>query len=107
GVLQVRTADQWPDRVLRLVVGDLTIGVMVEGDVDLQKALDRVRKERDEGDKEAVRVEGKLKNTDFVAKAPTEVVIEHRDRLRIIQHEQGILRSSEQQLRAMMPLRKD
>jgi len=94
--------EQWPLHVLRLVSSDSTVGILVEGEVDLQKALDRIKKDRTEGEAEAVRLENKMKNADFVAKAPSEVVGEHRDRLRSLQHEQGILTSSEQQLQAMI-----
>ena len=78
------------------------MGLLVEGEVDLQKALDRIKKERGEGMKEASRLEGKLANADFVAKAPAEVVAEHHERLRTLRHEQAMLSSSEQQLKEMM-----
>jgi valyl-tRNA synthetase len=103
GTVQLLPVEQWPQgQVLRLVVGGLTVGVLVEGEVDLQKALDRIKKDRGEGTKEASRLDGKLANAEFVAKAPPEVVAEHQSRLRTIQHEQAILTSSEQQLRTMM-----
>jgi valyl-tRNA synthetase len=103
GTVELLPVTQWPqDRLLRLAVGGLTTGLVVEGDVDLQKALDRIKKDRAEGTKEAARLEGKLGNAEFTAKAPPEVVAEHRERLRTLQHEEAILSSSEQQLRAMM-----
>jgi len=103
GTVQHLPVEEWPQgQVLRLVVGGLTVGVLVEGEVDLQKALDRIKKDRGEGTKEASRLDGKLANAEFVAKAPPEVVAEHQARLRTIQHEQAILTSSEQQLRTMM-----
>jgi valyl-tRNA synthetase len=80
----------------------MTVGLLVEGDVDLQKALDRIRKQRDEGRQESKRLAGKLANADFTSKAPPEVVAEHEARLRLIHHEETILTDSEQQLRAMM-----
>ena len=97
--------EEWSREVLRLVVGDLTVGILVEGEVDLQKAVDRVKREREDRTKEAARLEGKLGNADFVAKAPSEVVAEHRDRLRTLQHEQDILSSSEEQLHSMTSAR--
>jgi valyl-tRNA synthetase len=45
---------------------------------------------------------GKLENQDFVAKAPAEVLTEHRARLRSLQHDRAMLASSEQQLRALL-----
>jgi valyl-tRNA synthetase len=87
---------------LRLVADGLTIGLNVSGDVDLKKALDRLVKQREEQDKDIARLNGKLQNREFVAKAPSEVLREHRDRLRSLQHDQAMLASSEEQLRALL-----
>jgi valyl-tRNA synthetase len=80
----------------------LTVGVAVAGDVDLKKALDRIVKQKSEHAKEIDRLDSKLRNSDFVAKAPPEVITDHRERVRSLQHDQGMLASSEQQLRAML-----
>jgi valyl-tRNA synthetase len=102
GTVCLQPLETWPGRdVLRLVMDQVTVGVLVEGDVDLQKALERVVKQREEGHKEAARLDAKLGNREFTAKAPPEVVVEHEQRLRTLRHEQDILTSSEQQLRAM------
>jgi valyl-tRNA synthetase len=94
---------QWPtSNVLRLVTGGITVGVSVEGDVDLKKALDRLVKQTEETDKESLRLDGKLKNADFVSKAPPEVITDHQDRLRALSRDRAMLTSSEQQLRAML-----
>jgi valyl-tRNA synthetase len=94
---------QWPaHKVLRLIVAGLTVGIAVEGDVDLRKALDRIRKQRDENARESSRIEGKLGNAEFTAKAPPEVVVEHKQRLQALGREQELLASSERQLREMM-----
>ena len=103
GASDVSTQTVWtPARRLRLVAEGLTIGLLVSGDVDLKKALDRLVKQREEQEKEIARLTGKLENQDFVAKAPAEVLTEHRDRLRSLQHDQTMLASSEQQLRALL-----
>src|SRR4029077_11264830 len=94
---------QWSmSNVLRLVIDGLTVGVSVEGDVDLNKALDRLVKQIEETDKESQRLDGKLKNGDFVSKAPPEVITDHQDRLRTLSRDRAMLTSSEQQLRAML-----
>ena len=94
---------QWPaSNVLRLVTGGITMGVSVEGDVDLKKALDRLEKQIAETDKESQRLDGKLNSADFVSKAPPEVITDHRDRLRALSRDRAMLTSSEQQLRAML-----
>jgi len=103
GTVTLRPQQEWPaQKVLRLAAESMTVGLLVEGDVDLQKALDRIRKQKDEGRQESKRLVGKLANADFTAKAPPEVVTEHEERLHLIRHEETILTDSEQQLRAMM-----
>ncbi len=100
--VQVRPIDAWPRaQVLRLVTGGITAGLLVEGEVDLQKALDRIRKQTDEGLAEAKRVEGKLGSPEFTGKAPAEVVAEHKHRLQRLREELALLGSSEAQLREM------
>jgi len=103
GALHLAALDAWPAaRVLRLTVETLTVGLDVEGEVDLQKALDRILKQQEECRIEAGRVTAKLGNADFISRAPSDVVAEHETRLRTISHEQEMLASSEQQLRDMM-----
>ena len=94
---------QWPtSNVLRLVTGGVTVGISVEGDVDLKKALDRLVKQTAETDKESQRLDGKLNSADFISKAPPEVITDHQDRLRALSRDHAMLTSSEQQLRAML-----
>ncbi len=100
--LHVGPVQQWPARnVLRWGIGSLTIGMSVEGDVDLGKVLDRIQKEQDEKLKESARIDAKLKNPDFLAHAPAEVADDHRQRLHILQREQAQLSDSEQQVQTM------
>jgi valyl-tRNA synthetase len=103
GPAEVAASHGWPsDELLRLTRQGTTIGLTVMGEVDLQKALARIAKQRDDETLERTRLEGKLKNQDFVAKAPPEVVIEHQQRLALIQDNQAILDSSISQLTNML-----
>ncbi|HSN03342.1 MAG TPA: valine--tRNA ligase [Nitrospira sp.] len=103
GTLSPAPLSHWPTtNVLRLVTEGLTVGIAVEGDVDLKKALDRLLKQIAEADKESQRVEGKLKSADFVSKAPPEVIAEHQERVRSLSRDRAMLANSEQQLRAML-----
>jgi valyl-tRNA synthetase len=103
GVPHISAQNAWPTaQRLRLVAEGLTIGLIVTGEVDLKKALDRLAKQREEQDKDIRRVTGKLDNKEFMAKAPAEVLAEHKDRLRGLQRDQAMLASSEQQLRALL-----
>ncbi len=103
GQVSLAPVVQWPaSKVLRLVSGGITVGVSVEGDVDLKNALDRLVKQVGEADKEAQRLQNKLNNVDFVSKAPPEVIADHEGRLRAIARDRTMLTSSEQQLRLML-----
>src|SRR5262245_31297518 len=94
---------QWPtSNILRLVTGGITVGMSVEGTVDLKKSLDRLMKQIAETDRESQRLDGKLKSTDFVSKAPPEVITDHQNRLHALSRARAMLTSSEQQLHAML-----
>jgi valyl-tRNA synthetase len=103
GTVDLAPTAHWPTRnLLRLVTEGLSVGTAVTGDVDLNKALDRIIKQQSEQTKESDRLEGKLRNQEFTAKAPPEVITDHQDRLRSLRRDQGMLTSSERQLRVML-----
>ena len=103
GTVDLTPTTTWPtDNLLRLVAEGLSVGIVVTGEVDLNKALDRILKEQSEQTKEIGRLEGKLGNQEFVAKAPPEVITDHQDRLTSLRRDQAMLANSEQQLRAML-----
>ncbi|OGW68217.1 MAG: hypothetical protein A3H49_11270 [Nitrospirae bacterium RIFCSPLOWO2_02_FULL_62_14] len=103
GTVQLQPVAQWPaQNVLRLIVGGLTVGITVEGDVDLRKALERIKKQREECSKEAARIETKLGAADFTSKAPPDVVAEHKQRSQALRQEQELLANSERQLQGMI-----
>ncbi|MFM7841690.1 MAG: hypothetical protein ACKO9T_07435, partial [Nitrospira sp.] len=101
--VHLQSPGQWPTaRILRLVAGGLTVGLPVEGDVDLSKALERIKKQRDANEQETGRTIAKLNNVEFTTKAPPEVVAEHTQRVQTLRQEHDLLTSSERQLRDMM-----
>jgi valyl-tRNA synthetase len=103
GTVDLAPTTIWPtSNLLRLVTEGLSVGIVVAGDVDVNKALDRILKEQSEQTKEIERLEGKLRNQEFTAKAPIEVVTDHQDRLAILRRDHAMLTSSEQQLRTML-----
>ena len=103
GTVDLTPSTTWPTgSLLRLVTEGLSVGIVVAGDVDLNKALDRIIKQQSEQTKEIDRLEGKLRNQEFTAKAPTEVITDHQDRLTSLRRDQAMLTSSEQQLRTML-----
>ncbi len=103
GTADLAPIAQWPTtQLLRLVTEGLSVGIVVTGDVDVKKALDRIVKQKSEQARELERLDGKLRNSDFVAKAPPEVIADHQERVRGLQRDLAMLASSEQQLRAML-----
>ena len=108
GSVTVAALETWPtDKVLRLPVEGMTVGLVVEGEVDLEKVLSRLQKQSEEKEQEIQRLEAKLHNVEFTSKAPAEVIHEHGDRLRTLQQDSRLLVGSGQQLRAMMQSRKE
>jgi valyl-tRNA synthetase len=94
---------RWPTgNLLRLVTEGLSVGIVVAGDVDLKKALDRIMKQQSEQTTESARLEGKLNNHEFTAKAPPGVITDHQNRLESLRRDLALLTSSEQQLRTML-----
>jgi valyl-tRNA synthetase len=103
GTVVLGPTSHWPTgNVLRLVTEGLSVGIAVTGDVDLNKALHRLIKEQSEQTKEIERLEGKLRNQEFTAKAPPEVITDHQNRLTSLRRDHAMLTGSEQQLRAML-----
>jgi valyl-tRNA synthetase len=103
GTVDLAPPTDWPTgNLLRLVAEGLSVGITVTGDVDLNKALDRITKEQSEQTKEIQRLEGKLRNHEFIAKAPPEVITDHQDRLKSLSRDQSMLISSAQQVQAML-----
>ncbi len=103
GTVDLAPPTHWPTgNLLRLVTQGLSVGIAVAGDVNLSKALDRITKQQSEQTKEIERLEGKLHNQEFTAKAPPEVIEDHQNRLASLRRDESMLTSSEQQLRAML-----
>ena len=103
GTVAIADQDTWPaGRILHLAVGSFTIGVTIEGEVDLNKALTRIQKQSETKQKEATRLHGRLASPDFAAKASPDVVQESIDRLDLLTAELSLFASSEQQLRKMV-----
>ena len=103
GTVSVTNQNEWPtDRILHLVIGSSTVGMTIEGDVNLNKALDRVKKQSQTKQKEAARLHGRLASPDFTAKASSDVVQESQERLARLTAELSLLSNSERQLLAMV-----
>ena len=103
GTIQLTKEDNWAgSRILRLVVGSIIVGTQIDGDIDLQHAIARVKKQTQEKGKEFTRLQKRLSSSDFAAKADPEVVQESKDRLNALTEELHLLASSEAQLHSML-----
>lgn len=103
GTILPSPLDQWPsNRVLRLTVEGMTVGIVVGGTVDLHKAVTRLSKQLTACSKETEKTEAKLAKAEFTSKAPPDVVAEQEARLCTLRHERGMLTSSHAQLQSMM-----
>ena len=65
----------------QILVGEATVSMPLAGIIDMDAERARLAKDRDKAAKEIARIEAKLGNEQFMAKAPEEVVAEQRERL--------------------------
>ena len=77
--LKVGIPQENPVHLLTLT-GDSVESATTMEDADLEKVRENVGKQIAVLDKEVARIKQKLDNPDFVAKAPPDVLAEHRDR---------------------------
>ena len=84
-VSSVETAAAAPAGALELVVRGEAVALPLAGVVDLKAERARLDKEIARVGQEIAKVEAKLGNPDFVARAPEDVIAEHKDRLEAFQ----------------------
>ncbi|WP_447971785.1 valine--tRNA ligase [Nitrospira sp. M1] len=103
GAVTVTEADTWSTHnVLRLVMGSITVGTTIDQEIDLQRALDRLRKQAQEKQKEASRLQARLASKNFTDKAEPDVILESQTRLKALTEELTLLASSEDQLSSIL-----
>jgi valyl-tRNA synthetase len=74
------TADTPPKGAVTFVLGEATVALPLEGVVDFRAEADRLAKEIKRLAGDIAKIDGKLANEAFTAKAPPEVVEEQRER---------------------------
>ncbi|HEV7439320.1 MAG TPA: valine--tRNA ligase [Methylobacterium sp.] len=77
---EIRFAEAAPKNSVQLLVRGSVAALPLEGIVDLAAEVARLRKEAAKGEGEIRKIEAKLGNADFIARAPEEVVDEQRER---------------------------
>jgi len=80
---EVNVVDSYAsDKAVQIVTECATLYIPLAEMIDLDKELERLNKERENLLKEIARLEGKLSNAGFVAKAPAAVVEAEKEKLR-------------------------
>jgi valyl-tRNA synthetase len=77
---EVTLADAAPKGSARFVVGEATAALPLEGVIDLAAEKARLTKEQAKLADEIAKIDGKLGNANFVARAPEEVIEEQKER---------------------------
>ncbi|MDE1570308.1 valine--tRNA ligase [Aquabacter sediminis] len=77
---EVNVSDTMPSEAVQMVVRGEVAALPLAGIVDLSAELARLRKEEGKLDQEVARIDGKLSNASFVARAPEEVVEAEREK---------------------------
>jgi valyl-tRNA synthetase len=78
---EISFAPEAPEKSVQMIVRKTVAALPLQGVVDLGAEKSRLAKEIAKLTGEAGKIEGKLNNADFVARAPEEVVEENRERL--------------------------
>ena len=95
--LKIGTPPENPVHLLTLT-GDSVEAATTMEDADLEKVKENVVKQRAAFEKEVTRIQQKLGNPDFVAKAPPEVLVEHRNRLERESRKAHLLHTAHRQI---------
>ena len=72
--------DEKPDKAVTQVIEGLQIFLPVEGLVDVEKEVERIKREISKVSKDVELSQRKLSNPDFVERAPEEVVEKEKER---------------------------
>jgi valyl-tRNA synthetase len=92
---------EMPKGAVQIVVGSTTVVLPLAGVVDVAREKARLEKDDVKLAGEVTKIEKKLGNADFVAKAPEEVVVENRERLAELAAERAKLQEALTRLAAL------
>ena len=98
----ITVAEAAPRSSVQLIVRGETAALPLEGIVDLNAEIARLAKERDKLVTEVAKVDAKLANNDFLARAPEEVVEEQRERREVAEARRAKIEEALARLKAGM-----
>ncbi|MBD1389113.1 valine--tRNA ligase [Neiella sp. HB171785] len=83
------------------LVGDMEVMIPMAGLIDAEAEIARISKQLEKMAKDAARIEGKLSNQGFVAKAPEAVVAKEKEKLAEAKRDMAKLETQIEQLKAL------
>ncbi len=90
-VLFIDTQEQKPDNAITAVVDNIQVHLPLRDLIDVDKELERLAKEKQNLDKEIQRIQSKLSNQGFLAKAPADVVDKEKEKCQGYQEKLDII----------------
>ncbi len=79
---RVEISSQFPKGTAQFVLGEATVGLPLGDVIDFSKERARLERELKNAEDDIARVDGKLSNAQFLAKAPEDVLLEQREKRR-------------------------
>ncbi len=96
------TLAQKPEQAMSLLAGTVEVYLPLAGMIDIGKELERLDKEIAQAQQEVTRVQSKLANENFVARARPEVVEKEREKLAAQEERLGKLQARRDELAAIL-----
>ncbi len=95
-----RLSDEMPRGAVQIVIDEATIGLSLDGIIDISEECNRLKREIDKVSKHIKSIDAKLSNDKFISNAPEEVVEEQRERRSDAEATQEKLKSALERLEA-------
>jgi len=93
-----KVLEQKPEQAMSLLAGNVEVYLPLAGMLDLGKEMERLDKEIGQAQQDIVRVQSKLANENFVARAKAEVVEKEREKLVVQEERIGKLKARRAEL---------
>ena len=78
---RIEEADHAPDGAVQIMIGEAALCLNLSGIIDIKAEGQRLKKEISKAENDMAKIDAKLANENFLARAPEEVIAENRARL--------------------------